>query len=233
MSILKDINFDILANICFRLSNNAIRNWHLGIVLEEPALLNHIIGQYRITEFGCNVGVSKIHIAKAKFYTLHRKGEKQIDKYGADLAVTISSKNLSFSKTAFFQFKKSKKLKVIIEKKQIDEAQKFPAVYDRSFVFVVDEVYKCIKIELLNNITKLVTGSTATFDCNEWKSQTEWLNLWLKCEIGEKSVFGSTSSIEVILKDLTREEPKAIIPDKLDNFPNYLPAKEWMVFEID
>lgn len=152
MSIYNSVDFDKIAAIGYSKAANAVRQWIDGRILEEPALLNHTIGQFKQTRRGCDIGVKNVIEGKTKLFTLHRKGVKQIDKFGSDLAVTVKIDSIDFCKTAFFQFKKSKGLETTLQKDQLLECLKMNTVFERSFAFVADENRQCIRLKSLAEI---------------------------------------------------------------------------------
>lgn len=187
MSIYETIDFDKIAAIAYSRAANAVRQWIDGRVLEEQALLNHTIGQFKPTRRGCDIGAKNIIEGKTKLFTLHRKGIKQIDKFGSDLAITLKINSIDFCKTAIFQFKKSKQLETTIQKDQLVESLKVKIVFDRCFAFVVDENRHCIRLKSLTDIDATFdkTKETQKANCENWITLIQWLEKWLKCEIGK------------------------------------------------
>lgn len=240
MSIYNTIDFDKISTITYSRAANAVRQWIDGRVLEEQALLNHTIGQFKPTRRGCDIGAKNVIEGKTKLFTLHRKGVKQIDKFGSDLAVTLKIASIDFCKTAFFQFKKSKQLETILQKDQLLECLKVNTVFERSFAFVADENRQCIRLKSLVEIDTAFdkTKMTQKANCEDWLTLIQWLEKWLKCEIGKPSDLKQNNEIENLLQGLVVEDEKQenefnkALDDLLSNFPEYLPAKEWIVINF-
>lgn len=66
----------------------------------------------------------------------------------------------------------------------------------------------------------------------------QWLEKWLKCEIGKSSDLTQNNDIENLLQGLVIQDEKQenefnkALDDLLNNFPDYLPAKEWIVINF-
>src|SRR6266516_3950475 len=102
------VNFDrVLKELLWDMAY-VVNDWAKGKPQKEAVLLNRITARLSRSRRKCDVGVKKPLVMTAEFYELHRRGEKQSDKYGSDLAVTIrikegSTRRPTFLKTALFQ----------------------------------------------------------------------------------------------------------------------------------
>ena len=233
MAFPDNIDFDKLMNALLDDVSISIRGWISGRVLEEVALMNRITEQLSRGRRGCDVGVSSPVTMRCEVAVLHRKGIKQVDRYGSDLAVTVYVDDSSFVKTALFQLKKSEDLNLKLERKQLEDAVIDARTKNRAFVLAVDETRHVIR---LHDVDRLLSTydeqETKTFRSNQWESLTRWTWEWLSCNIGEPSVLNSANSVEDLLREFVEEESSLSQWERREltsNLPeNYLPAKVWL-----
>src|SRR4051812_19125914 len=83
---------------------SAVDGWLSGQPRDETAFLNHLTGHLNRRRRACDVGVDLPIGMTTRLYLLHRRGQKQTDQYGADLALTVGVDPGAFLKTALFQF---------------------------------------------------------------------------------------------------------------------------------
>jgi hypothetical protein len=175
----------------------ALRGWLSGQPRNEVAFMNHVTGALDRDRRQCDVGVRTAMRVESDVYLLHRKGKNQVDRYGADLAVTIRIPRLSFVKTAFFQLKRSTDYSVAIERRQLDDASIDPRVGARSFVFAVDEARQGFRIKGISDLLGLYSNeATKKFDASGWSGLTEFLWGWLSCNVGPISKPDDPNSVE-------------------------------------
>lgn len=104
---MNNLDLDKILAVILKEIQNETRGWLIGRPCSEEAFLN------RLTEVlakrrKCDVGTTEVYKVEVEQHILHRKGKNQTDKYGSDLAVTISIPDQKFSKTALLQLKKAK-----------------------------------------------------------------------------------------------------------------------------
>ena len=115
------IDFDKLLKIAFEEFESALKEWSIGKPASEEALMNHITGRLGRKRRGCNVGLEDEITSLTTTYQLHRKGPRQTDAFGSDIAVTISMPEISYMKTACFQIKIGHGSDAKIENRQIND----------------------------------------------------------------------------------------------------------------
>lgn len=237
MTIPIILDFDKIAAIVLMDIREACKGWLSGQPTDEVALMNRITANLNRRRRGCDVGVgSPVHM-ESQLAMLHRKGPKQTDLYGADLAITILVLSLNLVKTSFFQFKKSNRFKASLVRKQIDAALSDPRVADRSFAMAVDEVRFGIRLKEVRKLRSefQVNQQSRSFDTSDWAFLTEWLWNWLSCDIGPPSDLGSPDSVEILLQRYVSNDdwktPWISAGD--DNLADdYLPARAWLVLSL-
>lgn len=238
MSVLNEIDFDKILRASFFEIGIAISGWLNGQLLEEVALMSRITERLSRQRNSCDVGIELPVSMDCKVHKLHRRGLNQTDKYGSDLAITVTLNGSSiFLKTALFQLKKSTNLRVGLEKEQLQDALIEHRIAERSFVFAVDESRQCTRIaEIEALITQYNNQKTKQFDTSEWMGLSQWLLKWLSCEIGKPSVPGDPHSVESLLQSFLIEPPvyDAWTDESLPAIPeDYLPARAWVQMKFE
>ncbi|WP_339183151.1 hypothetical protein [Paenibacillus sp. FSL R5-0701] len=198
---MNNLDLDKILAVILKEIQNETRGWLIGRPCSEEAFLN------RLTEVlakrrKCDVGTTEVYKVEVEQHILHRKGKNQTDKYGSDLAVTISIPDQKFSKTALLQLKKSENYKAQLLRDQIQQASQFEPIKQRSFVMVVDELRGGIKVNSINSIEKEIPiGQTSkTFECKEWDALSKWIIKWMSCEVGAGNTSSDPMPIERLLK---------------------------------
>ena len=88
MSFPTQLDFDAIANGALHLMNRALNNWRRAYPHSEEALMSQITSELAHNR-RCNVGAHVPYVVRARVAELHRRGPRNIDHYGSDLAVTI------------------------------------------------------------------------------------------------------------------------------------------------
>lgn len=198
---MDNLNVDKILGVMLREIQNETRKWLAGRPCSEEAFLNRLTEVLAKTRRNCDVGNTEAYKVEVKQYILHRKGKNQTDKYGSDLAVTISIPDLKFSKTSLLQLKKSENYKAQLLRDQIQQASQFEPIKQRSFVMTVDESRGGIKVNSVTNIEKdIPIGQTSkTFECEEWDTLSEWIIKWMSCKVGAGNTAKDPMPIEKLL----------------------------------
>jgi hypothetical protein len=90
MKIHEFLDFDhVVLGANVRLQN-AIRGWKKGALMTEEALLSRLLEQFGHGNWRSDVGTDQKVRVTSHLAILHRKGASSTDKYGSDIAVTIS-----------------------------------------------------------------------------------------------------------------------------------------------
>lgn len=187
------LNLDKAVAFGVRAAYQAMQGWLRGRPLDEVALMSRLIEKLVCNK--CPPWRSPAYELDRDLFLLHRKGKKQVDKYGADFAVTINifderrfnrreRATSLFSKTALFQLKKGDNYDATLTKVQLKQAGIFA---NRSFVLYAHESAGEYRIkagtELLAEFTK-PRQQSKKFNAQNWCSLSEWLVLWLTCQQG-------------------------------------------------
>jgi hypothetical protein len=169
---------------------------------------------------------------EAELFELHRKGRRQVDKFGADLAVTVRIPDSNWLKTSFIQFKVASKKKTTLNSTQLRQSTQFPGLSERSFVVVVDQESTAFHIKSTSRCLSAIHPSfeRKVFDVSRWQLLGPWLRRWFNCEEGKSSVASDPNSVEAMLEEYV------VISKTLDeskflgaNFPKGgWPAKAWL-----
>jgi len=238
-SVAKLVDFDKVSSLILSDMKSAVKGWLSGSPTEEIALLNRITEKLKKHPANCDVGIRYRMSAESKCYILHRRGLKQSDLYGSDLALSLYVENACFLKTAFFQLKKSKKHKLSLEKKQLSASQKHPDIGPNSFVISVDEICAGIRIypalDLLNEIPP--SNESKSYDTTDWWSLTEWIIKWLSCDVGQDSKPNNKASVESELSRYTLSDNFDVTVPWVDQNPEssdseLVPARAWLITSI-
>jgi hypothetical protein len=206
---------------------NALENWQRGMAADEPSLMNQITSQFSTRRSRtCDVGkLGKLSI-ETNIYELHRKGPQSKDKFGSDLAITISTEGAQ--KTCFIQFKCAESDKVKLEHNQLRDAS-IHHVDGRAFVLCVNRKNETIRLQLTNKLLESFPSGqdSSTFNTDTWMSFHKWLIDWLSCDVGLPSDTSSGPTIERMLRSFfinTTENPF-----RMWQFPEeYAPSRAWL-----
>jgi hypothetical protein len=193
-SVKTYLNLDKAVAYGIQAAYQAMRGWLRGRPLDEVALMNRIVEKLVYSK--CPPWRSPAYYLDRRLFLLHRQGKKQVDKYGADFAVTLNLfatrdfeqeglKPSVFSKTALFQLKKGDNYNAKLNRAQLTQAGIFA---DRSFVLYAHETAGEYRIkastELLAEFTSTQQKSKTFKNVRDWYTLTEWLVLWLTCQQG-------------------------------------------------
>jgi hypothetical protein len=209
---------------------SAISGWLNGRPLDEVVLMNRLTEVLGRRRRGCDVGLQTPIELKCRVFLLHRQGNKQTDRYGSDLAITVYTKDRSLIKTVLFQLKRSSDLSTVLDKQQIDDAMIDDRVADRAFVFAADDTRFCIRVKPIREINSFFHGNQKqqTFYTGDWHGLSKWVIEWMECSIGPNSDPSDPNSIENLLEKYVIEhvpfQPWERGPD-YDLPGNYLPLK--------
>jgi hypothetical protein len=222
-------NFDpdkLLEHVLPRI-RTALEGWQRGMAADEPSLMNQITAQFSTNRNrSCDIGKNGKLTVESRIYELHRKGDRSTDKFGSDLAVTVSTDGAH--KTCFIQFKCSQTDSVKLVKAQLDDAS-VQHVEGRACVLCVNRERESIRIKLIEDLLKVFPAgqSTATFHTEEWMSFHKWLISWIACEVGLPSDVGSGQNIEKMLTSFFINTIENSVG--MWNFPeDYSPSKAWL-----
>lgn len=195
---------------------------------DETALMNRITSEFNSERVRkCDIGRSDAIHVSSELFELHRRGVKQVDRYGSDLALTVTSSG--FIKTAFFQFKIAKDGVARIEQKQIADAMAVKSVYERGFVFMVDPASKLIRLQPLEKLESQFQGQHSIgFDIDGGESFSEWLLNWFRCKRGKASSADDHLNIEDLLRGFSIASRIARLPKEWELPSEFLPAKSWL-----
>lgn len=232
MPLPSSIDFDRLIAIALYEIHSAVRSWVSGEPREEGALLNHITGNLRRRRRSCDVGNTAPVRMESQLSVLHRKGPRQTDRFGCDLAVTVSIPADGFMKTAFFQIKKSIEYEASIEHRQLIDASVITAIQDRAFVLVADEVRHGIRLNAVSAVIQEIPPSQATksFNCANWDTIAQWTQAWLSCSIGPESDPNDPDRVEKLLKRYQIQPPLFRGEEELHLLGDeeVVPARAWL-----
>ena len=229
------IDFDKIVSQALDVVGTAINGWLRGQPHEEVALLNRITEQLSRRRRNCDVGVKTPVAMESKAYQLHRRGSQGQDQYGSDLAITISVPELGWIKTALFQLKRSNDTSVVVEKHQIQEAERDRRIFERAFVIAVDEQRSLIRVKSASKLRDILTclgteQKTHKIDCSDWDGLVFWLHQWLRCDVGAISKSDDPKGVESLLRSYVLEPTLAEHFDttRIEQIEDHLPARFWM-----
>ncbi len=237
MSLLNHVDFDKVLNIAIYDIGSAISGWLSGQPRDEVALMNRLTEKLARRRRGCDVGIENTVFMKCKTHILHRRGINQIDRFGSDVAITVSLDGTDILKTALFQLKRSSELSLSIEKRQLDDACIDRRTGNRSYIFAVDDVRHCIRVKDIMPLKSEFnsTQATKTFNSRDWDGLSQWLFKWLSCTIGDPSDPNDRNSIESLLNSFSVEpDNRTWGYQAVHEFPDdFLPARSWlhMIFQ--
>jgi len=228
MKFFDSIDQDKLLKHVLQRLLTALESWQRGMAADETALMNQITSEFNSARARrCDIGRGEVMHVSSELLELHRKGVRQVDRYGSDLALTVTTSG--FTKTAFFQFKIAKDGIARVEKSQISDAKAVGSVYGRGFVFVVDRDSGLIRLESLEKIASGFNGKNSIgFDIDKWENFSEWLLSWLRCKRGMATLDGDALKIEELLRRFTIATRIERLPGGWELPSEYLPAKSWL-----
>ena len=178
--------------------HSAMRSWSEGGLQTEEPLLNHLIGALSRKRRGCDVGGPAANRVANQVALLHRKGDHNTDKFGADLAVTLSIADGRFLKSALFQVKVGDAFTGSFARSQLEDATSDQQVRERAFVCVFDRGRLRTRVKqadaVLANFKSGAANSSLT--CHDWDTLGEWICKWLACQIGKPSRVDDPNGIE-------------------------------------
>jgi hypothetical protein len=210
---------------------DALNAWRRGMNADEGALMNQITSALNTRRARrCEVGLAGSFLLHTELFELHRRGQNQTDRFGSDLAVTVTAlTTASFVKTAFFQFKIVNGNHVKIEAHQLADAVTCPPVFDRSFCIAVDPTNHTIRV---GAATVLKSGFPPEADSKSvatagWQPFTEWIVAWLRCTVGPWSSPIDQRSVEQLLRRYALADPESFASN-WEIRPSYFPAKAWL-----
>ena len=192
-SVKTYLNLDKAVAYGVQAAYQAMRGWLRGRPLDEVALMSRVVE--KLVHNKCPPWRSPDYYLDRRLFLLHRQGKKQVDKYGADFAVTLNlfdarrfekegPRPSLFSKTALFQLKKGDNYVATLDRAQLTQTGIFA---NCSFVLYAHETAGEYRIkastELLAEFTRPQQKSK-TFNAKDWYTLTEWLVLWLTCQQG-------------------------------------------------
>lgn len=239
MAFPRNIDFDRMAYHVLGDVAYALNGWARGRPSDETALLNRLTEVLVRRRRGCDIGVNSRVIVVPQVAVLHRQGAQQIDRYGADLAVTLFSPAQRFAKTSFFQLKKTTSHVTQLERSQLEEAFVDTRIGERSFVFAVDETRLNVRIGKGATLRAAFPAEQAThqFDTTEWDSLALWLWSWMSCREAPSSDLTSLSAVERLIAELavpTRPGERLWGESHGYDLPeNYSPARAWLAVALD
>jgi hypothetical protein len=228
MPLPEQVDLDKLVSILLDCTKNAISGWLKGVPKDESAFTNRLTGQLARVRRGCDVGLTRRVVAQARVAELHRRAADASDLFGSDLAVTIFINPGDYLKTAMFQVKKGESFSAVLERHQVEVANKTPDIRDRSFVLYIDEERASVRVSevrgLLNDWPQ--TQATKTFSTRGWQSLTSWAASWFSCEVSPMSEMGQPD-VEERLRDYE------IVADE-ESLTGQIPANPlaWLLFAL-
>jgi hypothetical protein len=153
----------------------AMQSWSEGGLQTEEPLLNHLIGELSRKRRSCDIGGPTASRVVNQIALLHRKGDGNTDKFGADLAVTLSIADGILLKTALFQVKVGDALTGSFARSQLEDATSDQQVRERAFVCVFDRGRLRTRVKqadaVLANFKSGAANSSQT--CHDWDTLGE------------------------------------------------------------
>ncbi len=213
----------------------AISEWRDGGFQDENSFSHDATRVLNRRRRKCDAGKFGNITVKSDLHVLHRQDPELHDKFGSDVAVTLSLMVNSveeFRKAVFFQVKRSVNYQFRIKRDQLEAALALPVVRDRAFVFVVDQEQSAVRIRKTTDIMAEFEPTrqhpvSHGFNCSDWDGFTVWLQKWLKCEEGAASDINEQQGIKRLLGRHVLRAP--IVPEQTNDI---LPAKEWLDFQL-
>ena len=198
MKVPASLDLDRVLESALVAVHRAMQSWSEGGLQTEEPLLNHLIGELSRKRRSCDIGGPTASRVVNQIALLHRKGDGNTDKFGADLAVTLSLADGSFLTTALFQVKVGDAFTGSFARSQLEDATSDQQIRERAFVCVFDRVRLRTRVEqadaVLANFKSGAEKSSQT--CHDWDTLGEWICKWLACQIGKPSRVGDPNGIE-------------------------------------
>jgi len=240
MPFPSQLNFDVVAYAVLQDVAQAIKDWAAGQPRSEEAFMNQITGRLNRRR-RCDVGLTGPVRIRSQLALLHRKGDKQTDKYGSDLAVTIYIDDVAYVKTALFQIKRSNTYQTSIERDQLEDAMSDSRTSPRAFVLAIDDVRMGIRLQQCGKLLRQFEEKQQTkqFDATDWFSLTQFIFDWFSCDLGPMSDPKDPNSLESLLDAfrIPEEEewksPWATEPVDDADLPDTVPAHTWLSLFFD
>lgn len=235
MSFPEDLDMDRVLSEALGGIHTAVKEWLDGAPTSEEPLMNRLTAQFTRRRRHCDVGVRVPIAMTARVAFLHRKGPRQTDAYGSDLAITVEIPVCNYRKTVLLQIKISEDFRARVERQQLDQALVDYRTKDRSFVLVADKVRQRMRIKFVSDVVQLIpAGNNSTeIDCAGWMTVSEWLTKWISCDVGPASQINDPASVERLLQSFV-VEPPADWESPWDaghdaDYPNeQVPARAWL-----
>jgi hypothetical protein len=140
MKVSATLDLDRVLEAALVAVHRAMQSWSEGGLQTEEPLLNHLIGELSRKRRSCDIGGPTASRVVNQIALLHRKGDGNTDKFGADLAVTLSIADGILLKTALFQVKVGDALTGSFARSQLEDATSDQQIRERAFVCVFDRV---------------------------------------------------------------------------------------------
>lgn len=237
-----DLDFDRVLAETLNAVQIAIAGWHKGGLHSEEPLMSRLSEQFSRSRRGCDVGSTTPMRMTSQVALLHRKGDNNRDKYGADLAITVFIEPAEFLKTALFQLKVSEDFTAQFERSQLNDALADARTGDRTFVLVADRTRLRTRVNDATSVRAMFNGdsATATRNCADWDSLGQWISKWLACDVGLPSDSKDPNGVEPLLGQYVIEHvdepetwyepwPTAPQPSSQSVRPDVKPAKMWLM----
>jgi hypothetical protein len=233
-----NLDADKLIQFIQREVSVAALGWQNGDPQDEVAFMNRLTELLKKRRRQCDVGKISPMKAKSSTYVLHRKGPRQTDQYGADLAVTLDVGE-SWRKTVIFQLKKCQNYEVSLNADDLKGAKEDPRIAERSFVLAIDEERLGVRLQKTEVLQKEFAESktkTQIFDANGWIYLHDWLSRWLRCELSPKSEMNDGAGVESLLeafrkKPIDVDESYPFEPGDVGHLET-IPARVWFQSNI-
>jgi hypothetical protein len=234
----------------------ALRRWREGQVLEEPAFLNHYTGQLNANPF-CRLGLAGEVAIALQVAVLHRKGSHLIygsplaDRYGSDLAITIVLTPRPgiplnpATKTIFIQFKRADERGIaILDRSQCNEARHIDAIYNRTYVALIDPLRPSIALRPLSAVEPVWTPrqKQATIRSAGFSDSSAFFEGILLCTEGlrsspkfgvERLLASYVAPLPLSLSWLSDDNGQYFAADpQADLPPEIAPARAWVISDI-
>ncbi|EDY17701.1 hypothetical protein CfE428DRAFT_4740 [Chthoniobacter flavus Ellin428] len=243
MAIPNNIDLDIVTRAVLGDLEHVMRGWTGGWPTEETAFMNRFTEALRTRHDECDIGLTSPVYVSTRLIPLHRRGPDATDLFGADLAVTVHPPNGRFTKTAFFQFKKSANCKLRLRREQLNAACVDDRIKVRSFVVALDEMRHNVRIASVQSLLDQFPSGPLSrgYNSSSWMPVGVWLSRWLSCEEAPTSDRMDQNSVEgLLIKYAAGHGEQEVIwdADRLSGEPRpfpdgYTPARVWVLTDFD
>lgn len=209
MNVFEFVDMDCVLREALDGIHLAVDGWLGGLPTNEESLMNRLTEQFTRRRRHCDVGVRAPVEMTANVALLHRKGERQTDAFGADLAVTVDIPGNQYRKAVLLQLKISEAFSTRLEREQIQQALDDGRTAERSFVVVMEKVRRRMRVMRSKEAIELLGegNRTAEVSCAGWMTASEWLKKWISCEVGQPSKHDDPQSVERLLQGFVVESP--------------------------